>query len=164
MTGDSNHLMLSGRDVADLLKSTCAKGIPFKFTATGLSMAPFICNGDSLIIDPILDRKTITEGDIVAFIPPDEGRLIVHRMIKKKEGHYLIKGDNAYQNDGYFKQEYIYGYVKKIIPSINCGNFHKVIRKFFLFLNNFKMILAFLSRYKILTPICRITNKILNEK
>ena len=161
---DSNHLMLSGRDVADFLKSTCAKGIPFKFTATGLSMAPFICNGDSLIIDPILNGKTITKGDIVAFITPDEGRLIVHRMVKKKQGQYLIKGDNVYHTDGYYKQEYIYGSVTKIITSINKGNFHKIIRKFFLFLNNFKMILAFLSRYKILTPICRITNKILNEK
>jgi hypothetical protein len=164
MTGDSNHLMLSGRDVANLLKSTCAKGIPFKFTAPGLSMAPFICNGDSLTIDPILNGKTITEGDIVAFITPDEGRLIVHRMIKKKQGQYLIKGDNVYLTDGLYKQEHIYGSVTKIITSSNKGNFNNIVRKFILFLNTFKMTLAFLSRYKILTPICRITNKVLNEK
>ena len=39
--------------------------------------------------------------------------------------------------------------------------FCPAIQKIFLFLNNFKKIIALSSRYKILTPVCRIANKLL---
>jgi len=154
--------LLSNRDIADFLKATCKKGIPFRFTAKGMSMSPFICNGDSLTIEPIY-KKTIEEGDIVACITPGESRLIIHRIIKKNR-LYLLKGDNVYHSDGYYEKKYVHGYVKEIHISKNIFSGHrKTIRRFFLFLNNFKKIISFLSRYKILTPVCRLSNKILNE-
>lgn len=81
---DFSRLMLSSRGVATLLKSTCGNGASFKFTAKGFSMSPFICSGDSLLIGPIPNKKTLSEGDIVALVTPEEGRLIIHRIIKKK--------------------------------------------------------------------------------
>jgi len=160
----SESLVLSSKEIAEFLKTTCEKGLPFKFTAKGMSMSPFICNGDSIIIEPIFKKESIEEGDIVAFISPEEGRLIVHRVIKKKI-QYLLKGDNVYQSDGYCEKKYIHGYVQKvIITDKNVRGYHKTIRIFFLFLDHYKKIIALLSRYKILTPICRLTNKVLNEK
>lgn len=129
-----------------------------------MSMSPFICNGDSIIIEPVFKKKKIETGDIVAFITPDEGHLIIHRIIKKNS-QYLLKGDNAFHSDGYCEKNDIHGYVKNIIINgKNVPNYHKTIRRCFLFLNNFKKIIAFSSQYKILTPVCRITNKVLNEK
>jgi signal peptidase I len=159
----SESLLLSSKEISDLLKKTCEKGLPFKFTAKGMSMSPFICNGDSIIIEPIFKNGLIEEGDIVAFISPEEGRLIVHRVIKKQI-QYLLKGDNVYHSDGYCEKKHIHGYVKKVmITGKNVRGFHKTIRFFFLFLNNYKKSIALLSRYKILTPVCRLTNKVLNE-
>jgi signal peptidase I len=159
----SESLLLSSKEIAEFLKTTCEKGLPFKFTAKGMSMSPFICNGDSIIIEPIFKKGSIEEGDIVVFISPEDGRLIVHRVILKKR-LYLLKGDNIYQSDGYCKKKHIHGYVKKvIITGKNARGFHKIIRFFFLFLNNYKKSIALLSRYKILTPVCRFANKVLNE-
>ncbi len=156
--------MLSSSEIAEFLKATCEKGLSFKFTAKGTSMSPFICNGDSVIINPLFKKDTIKEGDIVAYITPDGGNLILHRIIKKNS-QYLLKGDNVFHNDGYCDKKNIHGYVKKvIITGKNIPIFHKIIRNFFLFFNNFKKIIAFLSRHKILTPVCRLTNKVLNEK
>ena len=161
MRPESDSLQVSNKDIAGLLKTTCEKGIPFKFTANGASMSPFICNGDSLIIYPIFKKRKIKIGDIVAFITPSEGLLIIHRIIKVN-GQYLLKGDNVYHNDGYCEKKYIHGYVKKvIIIEKKLPIYRKTIRKLFLFLNNFKKIIALLSRYKILTPVCRLFNKFL---
>ena len=157
---ESGSLLLSNREIAGFLKKTCQKGIPFKFTAKGMSMSPFICDGDALIIEPICKIKRIEKGDIVACISPVEGHLIIHRVIKKQNGQYLLKGDNVYHCDGYCREKDIHGCVKKvIIMRKKIHTFHKLIRKIFLFLNNFKKIIAFSSRYKLLTPVCRMTSR-----
>lgn len=158
----SERLLLSSKEIADFLKKTLKKEIPFKFTAKGTSMSPFICSGDSLIIEPVLQNRSIEEGDIVAIITPEEGYLIVHRIIRKNR-HYLLKGDNVYPEDGYYSQTDIHGYVGKIIIARKYSHgYRKTIRYIFLFFNKFKKMIAFLSRYKILTPVCRLTNKVLN--
>ena len=160
MKVESDNLLLSSKEIAGFLKKTCEKGIPFKFTATGMSMSPFICDGDSLIIEPL--KKIPAAGDIVAFINPARGYLIIHRVIEKQNEQYLLKGDNVYSYDGYCEKKDIHGIVKKIIiTQKNLRSPGRLVRKFFLFLNNYKKTIAFFSKYKLLTPVCRVTNKLI---
>ena len=159
----SDTLILSSKETADFLKSACNKGVAFKFTAKGLSMSPFIYNGDALIIEPV-SKKELETGDIVAFTTQEEGKLIIHRIIKKKNCHYLLKGDNVYYNDGYYKKESIHGYVKTIIIRKKLYGCRKMFHIFCLYLNNFKKTMAFFSRHKILTVACRVFNKVLDEQ
>jgi len=159
---ESDSILLSSKEVAGFLQETCKKGIPFKFTAKGMSMSPFICDGDSLIIEPFIKKENPGIGDIVAFINPVGGNLIIHRVIKKQHKQYLLKGDNVYYCDGYYDSKDIHGIVKKII--IAGENFRGpglLIRKIFLFFNNLKTIIVFFSRYKILTLVCRLINKLI---
>ncbi len=158
-----DNLILSSRETAGFLKATCDKGVAFKFAAKGLSMSPFICNGNLLIIEPVFKKK-LEVGDIVAFITPEDGKLIIHRIIKKKNRQYLLKGDNVYCNDGYYKKEFIHGYVKTIIIRGKLYGCRKIFHNLFFYLSTFKKSIALLSRYKILTPVCRLTNKVINEQ
>ncbi len=160
----SDTLLLSSEETGDFLKKAHEKNIPFKFTARGMSMSPFICSGDTITIQPYLNRKCQI-GDIVAYINPDTGHLIVHRIIKKNKEQYLLKGDNKYHPDGYCPQKNVYGYVNEVTISIKkFTHYRKIIRNGFLFFGNFKKALAFLSLYNVTTPICRAANKVLNEK
>ena len=125
-----------------------------------MSMSPFICDGDAVIIKPYSSQRDIETGDIAAYINPQAGRLIIHRIIKKFNGRYLLKGDNICLCDGYCDKKDIHGYVKQItISPKSTHGLEKPIRTLFLFLNKFKNIIAFLSRCKLLTFVCRIANK-----
>ena len=75
-------------------------------------MSPFIKDGDVLTISPLSSSPGI--GDVVAFIYPETGRLVIHREIGKKGGSYLIKGDNALETDGLVHKENIFGFVKRV--------------------------------------------------
>lgn len=161
MTIQSDKIFLSSKEVAGFLKKTCTKGIPFKFTAKGMSMSPFICDGDSLIIEPLLKGKVPGTGDIVAFINPVRGYLVIHRVIQRQNERSLLKGDNVYFPDEYCDNKDIHGIVKKIIIAEKIQGSGWKARKFFLFLNNFKKVIAFFSRYKLLTLMCRLANKLI---
>ena len=163
MNRPSSELNLSGKDLAALLKAVCKKGVSFKLTARGTSMSPFICSGDTVIIDPIPDRNLLKPGDIIAFATPGEGRLIIHRIICMKTNCYLLKGDNVYQADGCYAPENILGRVGKIIPQKKPGTLYRHLRHTFFIFNHLKPFVAMLSRYKLLTIFCRATNRILHE-
>ncbi len=161
---ESNNLFLSSNEIGSFLTKICEKGIPFKFTAKGTSMSPFICDGDSLIIEPFIKDINPEIGDVVAFISPEDGHLIIHRVIKKQDRQYLLKGDNVYSCDGYCGKNNLHGYVKEvIIMGKDLLVLTLFIRRFFQFLSNFKKIIAFFSRYKLLTPCCRLINRLMRQ-
>lgn len=103
-------LSLSGTALIELLQVVLDKGIPFRFRAKGFSMSPFIKNNDVITISP-LSHAYPRRGDIVALVHPKKGRLSVHRVVRKKDDLYLIKGDNAPEADGLISQKSIIGYV-----------------------------------------------------
>lgn len=160
MSIEKKELILSSQEVAGFLKKILEKGIPFKFTAIGNSMSPFICNGDSLIIEPAKEKNKA--GDIAAVINPDDNKLIIHRVIDIKKNRCLIKGDNVLRCDGYYEKKYIIGYVKKVIfVGKKYKKWNKKFRNIILIFNNNKKIIAFLSKYNILTYFCKIANRII---
>jgi len=127
-----------------------------------MSMSPFICDQDSIIVQPMNGNKNFELGDIVACTRPDNGHLIVHRIVEIKNSLFGIKGDNVYAWDGYFEKKNIHGCIGEVIISKKKGPcFYQLLRKSFLVLNRFSKIIAVLSRYNILTPGCRLINKLL---
>jgi len=94
----------------ELLKAVLEKGKLFRFQAPGFSMYPFIRNNDIITIAPLTDRCP-SAGDVVAFIHPDIGKLVVHRVIDCSDNTFLIKGDNTGMPDGLVPRENIFGTV-----------------------------------------------------
>ena len=95
------EFVLGKNQLVELMDAVIAKGKPFRFQARGRSMSPFIKDGDVLILSPIPDSG-LRRGDIVAALAPRE--LIVHRIVAKKAGIYLLKGDNNVQPDAMVEQ------------------------------------------------------------
>jgi hypothetical protein len=93
------ELYLSRTDLMGLMRAVTEKGIPFRFRARGFSMAPFINDSDVITVSP-LPRSSLCLGDVVAFTHPRTGKLVVHRVVGKRNGSYLIKGDNTIEHDG----------------------------------------------------------------
>lgn len=142
--------MLSSQALAELMRGTLTKGFSFRFTAKGISMAPFIKDGDVLTMHQQPDGQSLRPGLVVAFVNPQTERLAVHRVIGRSGPRYLIKGDNALENDGFIKKEDILGYVWKIERdgrriSFGLGSERGII----LFLSRFNLLHGIISLWRI---------------
>ena len=107
------ELDLSGEALVVLLKAVIERGVSFRYCAKGFSMIPFIQNGDIVTIVPLKEYAP-SLGDVVAFAPPLSGKLAVHRIIKRKRGFYLLKGDNNLVADGWIPYKKILGCVGRV--------------------------------------------------
>jgi hypothetical protein len=105
--------LLPNADLGILMAEVLAKGEPFQFTALGWSMAPFIKPGDQLVIEPIGKRKP-SIGEIVALSLSESGSYRVHRIVRRMEQGFMVKGDNLLQADGIVTFEWILGRVKEV--------------------------------------------------
>ncbi len=110
---NTEELSVTGECLADFLQLSSQKGVPFKFRAKGDSMAPFIKDQAVITIIPYLDADPDI-GDIAAFIHPQFNTVYVHRIIRKKNGHYLFKGDNNLSDDEFIDRSSITGFVRQI--------------------------------------------------
>lgn len=104
---------LSGESLAELMRTVLAHGKPFRFRASGLSMSPFIKDGDVVTIRPLGSTPPRT-GDIAAFLYPGTGRVAVHRIVREKSGRFSLKGDNVPDIDGSLPLDRILGTVSRV--------------------------------------------------
>ena len=120
------ELSLSSADLSELLdsllKNHCLQGI--KVLCKGYSMSPFIRSEDTVVIKPIRDSAILKVGDIVAVPRNGKKHFIIHRIIKLTEDSLLLKGDNLYQSDGWFKKKEILGIIDEKINK--AGNSHRL--------------------------------------
>ena len=155
---------MAGLAMAELMGAVLEKSVPFRFTAPGFSMTPFIRDGDIITIAPLLLR--LQAGDIVAFINPCCRRLTVHRIVHVSEKGYLIKGDNNPEADGRVQLSTIIGKVVRV----EHGN-----RSVRLGLGLERHAIAWLSRrewlrpvmwrvWRVIKPICRRNNCLTSSK
>jgi signal peptidase len=108
------ELALSGRALLELLQPVLARGLPFRFRARGHSMLPFIQDGDLLSIQP-KEKADLRIGQVVAYIHPDRSRLVVHRVVGRSAGAFLLQGDNLLGGpDGLVPGENILGRVVSV--------------------------------------------------
>jgi hypothetical protein len=76
-------------------------------------MFPFIRNRDTVTLIPCI-KPALTVGDVVAYRHPMSSNLVIHRVISKKNGCYLMKGDNAREPDALITMEHVAGILKGI--------------------------------------------------
>ena len=70
-------------------------------------MNPFIKEGDVLTLSGVnAGECRIPIGTVIACRHGHTG-LVIHRVIKRTDNGYLIRGDNNYQADGFVKEEEI---------------------------------------------------------
>ncbi len=96
--------------VSELMAAVLEKNVPFRFSASGFSMYPFIKNGDLIT----LSTGPYRLGDVVAFINQENGKLTVHRIVQISPAGYLIKGDNVSGVDGCFPPSGMIGKVIRV--------------------------------------------------
>lgn len=148
-----NNLKLSGKNFTKLMSAVLEKNADFRFQAEGQSMSPFIKNQDIVTITP-LSMNTPQTGDIVAAFLSEKQSIMIHRVIGKKQGKFLIKGDNIKSRDGLFELDQILGLVNSVERNgkrvwFGQGNIGKIIAFFSKtgLLNN--LILPILSKVKV---------------
>jgi hypothetical protein len=87
------ELELHGGPLVNLVQAIFSNGTSLRLRARGSSMEPFIRDGDLITIIPLSENKPGI-GNVTAFIHPDSGNLVVHRIIRTQGQGVLIKGDN----------------------------------------------------------------------
>ena len=98
---------------AELMEAVLEKNVPFRFSASGSSMTPFIQDGDTITIAP--SPLQLRPGDVVAFVNVHSNQLMVHRILHASPAGYLIKGDNNSVPDGLMPASSIIGSVVRVV-------------------------------------------------
>lgn len=90
-----SELPLSGSALLELMKAILARDVPVRFRAVGSSMEPFIQSGDVITVAP-LHKHRPRIGEVVAFIHPENKKLVVHRVVAMKADAFVIQGDSSH--------------------------------------------------------------------
>lgn len=110
LSADIGSLSLSSRDLAKLMDAVVRRGVPFRFRATGKSMSPIIRDHDVVTISPRAMGEPRV-GQVAACRLPKDGRLVVHRVVRRRRGQVLIKGDRVCRCDGWMPLDCLLGVV-----------------------------------------------------
>lgn len=75
-------------------------------------MNPFIKDGDKVTV--ILPKRSPRIGEVAVVIEPASDKFAVHRIIQKKSGGFILKGDNTRETDGFIPDKNLLGIVTKV--------------------------------------------------
>ena len=113
-----NDSLITHRQLSQLLRSYHS----YSLKCSGNSMQPLLKPGDMLFLRKV-PFHTIKENDILAI--KKDAKLLIHRVIYKKQKYVITKGDNNTYNDGKTYERNIYAKVqfvtrngKKITPEL----------------------------------------------
>jgi hypothetical protein len=110
----AGELPLSSQALLELMQAVLARGVSFRFRARGWSMAPFIGDGDLITVTP-LRRSLPGVGEVVAFVRPEAGNLVVHRVVARRGTAFLIQGDSTVDHaDDLIPAENLVGRVTRV--------------------------------------------------
>ena len=78
-------------------------------TTVGMSMWPMLKNRrDRIVIRPVGDRE-LRRWDVPLYRRPD-GKYVLHRILRVKADHFVIRGDNTYALE-HVPKEWVIGYL-----------------------------------------------------
>ena len=138
------ELSISSKELLVLMEAVLATNRLFRFRAKGWSMAPFIRDGDFITVGP-LAGKPPQLGEVLAFIHPHSGNLVVHRAIAVDEKGVLIRGDSIQAGpDGFIPFTDLVGRVTRV---------EREDRRVWIGLGCERYLVAWLSRMGWLKPI-----------
>jgi hypothetical protein len=106
-------LSLPGPVLVGLIRDVFARGLPFRFSAPGTSMSPFIRDSDVITLAPY-NPASCSPGIVVAFVRSGTCQLVVHRVVAVSVAGCRIRGDNSPEEDGEFPHACIIGQVIRI--------------------------------------------------
>lgn len=150
-----NDLSLSAQALMELMQAVLRRKLPFRFRARGLSMTPFIRDGDVITLKP-MSSYPVRTGEIVAFRCPESDRPVVHRVVARSAAGLFFQGDSVHAHqDGPVPLENLLGRVVCIERS------GKRIR---LGLGPERYLIALLSRCNLLVPLRFTLRKILPRR
>ncbi len=107
------ELRLSNVGQLELLRGAKERGVALRTTVRGVSMTPFVRDRDVVTVAP-LNGHTLTCGDIVAVALRAPERLVVHRLVARRRGGWLVRGDNCLRADGVVGRSDILGRVVRV--------------------------------------------------
>lgn len=84
-------MILPNKVVFAQVEENIARGQQVVIPLVGNSMLPTIADGDKVQLSPIADRRSLKIGDVVLF--RYQGRHILHRIIKARDGAFVLQGD-----------------------------------------------------------------------
>ncbi len=90
---ERREVPLDGPDLPELIRAVLERDACFRFAARGWSMGPFIRDGDVITVAP-LPEPLPGVGEVVAFVRPVPGNLVVHRVVAVRGETRLIRGDS----------------------------------------------------------------------
>ena len=128
--------ILTGTGLQLLMSSILRKGSNYrvKVIGQGYSMSPFIKNNDTIILKSVNPIKKIKFGDIVAVSNSKKDKLVIHRIIRMKNGQFQTKGDNNPDADPWCTKDDIIGIVDEIIAdsgsSYRCTHWQNILIAF----------------------------------
>lgn len=73
------------------MKEVIESGGEFTFYPHGTSMMPLVREGVDRVV--LIKADTVKKGDVV-FYQRDNGQFVLHRVVKVKNGEYVMCGDN----------------------------------------------------------------------
>ena len=142
ITADMTEKSFNNEGFIDLVRTILGHGKAIRFRAQGYSMAPFIRDGDVITLGPVQDK--IHQGDVIAFVKQQSGKLVIHRVVGMNRESFILKGDNLYESDGFVDRADILG---KVICVEKSGSMRK------LGLGRERRVIALLSRLQCLKPM-----------
>jgi len=135
---------LSPELLGELLGELLEDDLPVELRVTGSSMSPFVRSGDVILLRP-RPAAAIRTGDVVAFLR-GEKRLVVHRVVSRRERGFLTRGDASPQADGRVAGGEILAVVERVTrrgARVRLG------------LGPERLVIAWLSRCGLLGPVLR---------
>lgn len=100
-------------EIENFVEEILSAGGSFSFMPKGISMLPLIREGkDSVIISPA--PETLKKYDIILY-KRDNGKFVLHRIVKVKNGVYTLCGDNQLGYEHNITKDMIIGYVTAVI-------------------------------------------------
>ena len=133
-----------------ILEDILRRGESVRFRAGGISMHPFIRDGDVLTVSPLAHGRSRL-GDVVAVRQPGADRLLVHRVVAARPGRVVTRGDAAHSDDGPVPGGCVLGVVTRVergAHEVTAGRGPE------------RRVLALLSRHGLLTPLVAGTRKL----
>ena len=102
--------------LAGLLESTIERGARARFEVDGHSMLPLIRPGDVVRVEPANceSGRGTRVGDVVAVRAAPGAGLLLHRVIRRRAGRMLVRGDNNFRADGEYDEGEIIGVVRVV--------------------------------------------------
>jgi hypothetical protein len=143
-------VVLPAGALRDILSSVVGRGDCVRFRARGVSMLPFIHEGDLLTVGPWRPGP-LKVGDVIAFQRLQADRVSVHRVVKTLNDGVVAKGDAAVNVDGVIPFDRVLGRVSKVERDgreVRAG------------LGPERRLLAVLSRSELLLPLVTLARQV----